>query len=115
MVECKAHSQNSKVERGEWGALKDRWVKLQKGIKQARISMEFIQQRRADRDVNVPADVTRFDYVVCTSAVEWIPSRDPELWLTDTIPRICTPAELVKLMRSREGEGNVRTGFGSGP
>ena len=102
LIECKAFSQNPRIELGDFAALQDRWKTLDsKYLKQARTLKEFIEQRRADRHVAVPAEVTRFEYAVCSPAVEWIPNRSAELWLTDTIPRICTPAELIEVMASR--------------
>jgi hypothetical protein len=102
LIECKAFSQNPRIEQGDFAALQDRWRTLDtKYLNQARTLKEFIEQRRADRHVAVPAEVIRFEYAVCSPAVEWIPNRSAELWLTDIIPRICTPAELIEVMASR--------------
>jgi hypothetical protein len=102
VVECKAFSQNPRIDQGDFAALKGRWEKLQeKYLKQVRTLTDSIQEHRADLSVAVPAGVTRFEHVLCTTAVEWIPSRDPELWLTEAIPRICTPKELIKAMQAR--------------
>ncbi len=82
-----------RIEPGDFAALQDRWKTLRSTyLKQAWTLKEFIEQRRADRDVAVPAEVTRFEYALCSPAVEWIPNRSAELWLTDAIPRICMPA-----------------------
>jgi hypothetical protein len=102
IVECKAFSQNPRIELGDYAALQDRWKTLDdRYLDQARTLKDFIKQRRADRHVAVPDEVTRFEYALCTPAVEWIPNRSGDLWLTDSIPRICTPAELIEVMTSR--------------
>lgn len=106
VVECKAFSQNPRIDQGDYVALKGRWEKLHKDyLKQVRTLKDFIQEHRAEPSVAVPSEVTSFEHVVCTTAVEWIPSRDPELWLTKTIPRICTPAELIQAMQTRLPRG----------
>lgn len=106
VVECKAFSQNPRIDQGDYAALKGRWEKLHKDyLKQVRTLKDLIQEHRTQPSVAVPSEVTSFEHVVCTTAVEWIPSRDPELWLTKTIPRICTPAELIQAMQTRQARG----------
>jgi hypothetical protein len=55
LLEWKAFSQNPRIEQGDFAALRDRWKTLRrKYLKQVRTLKEFIEQRRADRDVAVP-------------------------------------------------------------
>lgn len=99
LVEAKASFQNLRIDKGDFAALKGRWEKLHdRYLNQARGLKEFIEADRAGRNYEVPPEVTRIEHVVCTPGVEWIPSRDAELWLTDDIPRICTPDELLLIL-----------------
>lgn len=101
LVECKAFSQNPKIELGDWAAIQNRWSKLNDDyLEQARTLRDFVEANRGDDRLAVPAEITQFEYAVCTPGVEWIPSRDRELWLTESVPRICTPAELFEVMSS---------------
>jgi hypothetical protein len=42
----------------------------------------------------LPASIVAILPVVVTAVTEWIDTKDPTLWLTDEIPRICTVGEL---------------------
>lgn len=101
LVECKAFSQNPKIELGDWAAIQNRWSTLKDDyLEQARTLRDFVETNRGDVRLAVPAEITQFEYAVCTPGVEWIPSCDPELWLNESVPRICTPAELFEVMAS---------------
>ena len=99
VVECKARSQNARVERGEYAAVKARWETLRdKHLGQAETLKNFLEANRTGRNFEIPDSVTTIEHCVCTPAAEWIPSRDPALWFTDEIPRICTPDELIQIL-----------------
>lgn len=101
LVECKAFSQNPRIELGDYAALQNRWSTLHDTyLDQARTLRDFVRDHRDDERVAVPKQIDTFEYALCTPGVEWIPSRDPELWLTEEVPRICTPAELMQRMES---------------
>jgi hypothetical protein len=106
VVECKAYAQNPKIDRGDWGARLTRQDKLIEYLDQARTLAEFIDDERTGRNYQVPAEVARTEHVLCTPGVEFIWSRDRELWLTDRIPRICTPAELTLVLKSAIARGD---------
>jgi hypothetical protein len=100
VVECKAYAQNPRIDRGEWAARASRQQQLVGYLEQARTLAEFIDEQRLGRNYEVPAGVTRVEHVLCTPGVEFIWSRDPQLWLTDEIPRICTLDELVLILKA---------------
>lgn len=102
LVECKAFSQNPRIELGDFAALQNRWSTLkEKYLKQARTLRDFVRDHREDDRIGVPDGVGTFEYALCTPGVEWIPNRDSELWLSDDVPRICTPTELMNVMNAR--------------
>jgi hypothetical protein len=99
-VECKAYAQNPKIDRGDWAARTNRQDQLVAYLDQARTLAEFIDGERHGRNYEVPEGVTTIEHMLCTPGVEFIWSRAPELWLTTTIPRICTPDELVLVLKA---------------
>jgi hypothetical protein len=104
VVECKAFSQNPRIDRGDFAALKARRETLEKYLGQARTMADFLEANRKGRNYEVPVNVLRFDYLLCTPGVEYIWTRDPAMWMTTETPRICTPGELTDLFR----EANAR-------
>jgi hypothetical protein len=102
VVECKAYAQNPKIDRGDWAARLNRQGQLVKYFEQAKTLAGFIDAERTGRDYDVPAEVSRIEPILCTPGVEFIWSRDPDLWVTDVIPRICTVDELVALLEASE-------------
>jgi hypothetical protein len=102
LVECKAFSQNPRIEIRDFVALHNRRSTLkEKYLKQARTLCDFVKDHREDDRIGVPDGVGTFEYAVCTPGVEWVPSRDSKLWLSDDVPRICTPTELINVMDAR--------------
>jgi len=95
VIECKARVRGIRIDRGDWSARLNRQDTLVEDLDQARTLIEFLEDQRMGADYEVPADVTRFEHVLCTPGPEFIWTREPELWLTDEIPRICTPDELI--------------------
>jgi hypothetical protein len=100
VVERKAYAQNPKIDRGDWGARLGRQDQLIKFLDQARTLAEFISEERSGRNYDVPAEVTRVEPILCTPGVEFIWSRDEDLWVTEDIPRICTVDELMLLVKA---------------
>jgi hypothetical protein len=79
---------------------------LKTTLKRAELFIRLICRWRATIfGPNVVLETVRtIDYVLCTLAVEWIPSTADELWLTPEIPRICTPHELLIVLASEAGQ-----------
>ena len=73
VVECKARSQNARVERGEYAAVKARWETLRdKHLGQAETLKNFLEANRTGRNYEIPDSVTTIEHCVCTPAAEWI-------------------------------------------
>jgi len=95
VIECKARVRGIRIDRGDWSARLNRQETLVADLDQARTLVGFLQEERTGADYEVPARVTSFEHVLCTPGPEFMWTRESELWLTDEIPRICTPDELV--------------------
>lgn len=98
VIECKARVRGIRIDRGDWSARLNRQDTLAEGLDQARTLVEFLHEERTGADYEVPRAVTDIEHVLCTPGPEFIWTRDPELWLTDEIPRICTAEELILVL-----------------
>jgi hypothetical protein len=98
VVECKALSQNPKIDRGSYMALRNRRESLELCLTQARTLADFVRSNPTGRNYELPPNIDRIEYAVCTPGVEWIWTRDADLWLTETVPRVCTLDELLDLL-----------------
>lgn len=98
VLECKAHHQDIRIDRGDHAKLRSQREKLTKDLKQGRTLVEFLREHPKGTNYSVPDNVTEIECCVLTTGVEWIWSEDPGLWLTDDIPRICTLDELLSLL-----------------
>lgn len=98
VVECKALSQNPKIDRGSFMALKRRRESLEAHLSQARTLADFIRTNPTGRNYAIPFGINRIEYAVCTTGVEWIWARGDDLWLTQTVPRVCTLDELLDFL-----------------
>jgi SEC-C motif len=103
IVECKAYAQNPRIDRGDWAARLSRQDQLLTYLDQARTLAEFIDAERIGRNYQVPQQITRVEHLLCTPGVEFIWGREPHLWLTDEIPRICTVDELMIVLKATSG------------
>lgn len=106
VVECKARVRGNRIDRGDWSGRLNRQDTLLEDLEQARTLAEFLREEPRGADYQLPNGVTRFEPVLCTPGPEFIWSHAPELWLTETIPRICTPDELV-LVLADDGRGEA--------
>jgi len=102
VVECKAYAQNPKIDRGSWAARVNRQDQLIAYLEQARTLAEFIEAERDGSNYQVPEQITRVEYLLCTPGIEFIWSREPHLWLTKEIPRICTVDELMIALKATD-------------
>jgi hypothetical protein len=99
VVECKAYAQNPKLDRGDYATQRTRQDQLLKYLDQARSLAGFLDSERTGLNYEVPPEVTRIEAVLCTPGVEFIWTSERGIWLTDAIPRICTPAELILALK----------------
>ncbi len=98
ILECKAHHQDVHIDRGDHAKLRSQREKLTKDLKQGRTLVEFLREHPKGTNYSVPDNVTRIECCILTTGIEWIWSEDPELWLTDDVPRICTLDEFLGLL-----------------
>jgi Nuclease-related domain len=96
VVECKAYATNYRIERGDYAALKGRWRTLQKDLEQARTLARFIEENHSGQRWQLPPEVKRIEYCVCTPLAEHMQELGNAYWLSPDVPRVCLPRELVK-------------------
>jgi hypothetical protein len=105
VVECKAYSANRRVGRGDWSALQNRWERLTDDLDQARTMARFLEVHPRGKaypggvPYQVPEQVTRIEYCVCTPFTEFIPKGAQEYWFDAETPRICMPKELMEFVK----------------
>ena len=100
IVECKAFSQQARIDRGDYAALRDRRQTLEKYLTQAEEVAALISDNPKGRNYELPRGVERIEPCVCTSGVEYIWSTDRRFWINDDVPRIATIEELLELART---------------
>lgn len=101
VVEAKAFAQNPRVDRGDFAALKGRRETLESYLNQARTLAQVLRDSPEGRNYEVPSSVKKIDYCLCTPGVEWIWTRETDLWLDATTPRICALDELIGALTTR--------------
>lgn len=104
VVECKAYAQNPRIDRGDWTARLSRQEQLLCYLEQARTLAEFISAERSGSNYELHDQVARVEHLLCTPGVEFIWSSEERLWLTEEIPRICSVAELMIVLKAAAGE-----------
>ena len=98
IVECKAHSRSTRVDRADYIKLKGRSELLGEDLDQARTLADFVRDNPTGRNYATPGCVEKIDYCVVTPEAEWIWTEDKKLWLSDTVPRICTMDEILAIL-----------------
>ena len=83
-----------------------RWQLLTRHCQQAATLAAFLRAHRARKDYAVPEGVQDIEWVVVTPGVECIPTVDARYWLTPTVPRICTPEELIDFACAPVGDSD---------
>lgn len=100
VVECKAFGAHPGIDRGDFSAIRTRWDSILGFLEQARTLALGLEHHRVGKNYSLPIDVKRVEYCVVTPTVEWIPESDSSFWLTSDTPRVCTPSELVGVVRN---------------
>lgn len=82
---------------GTQDALEFRKGKCEKGLQEADDKARWLSLHLAEGDFSLPQEVSVIVPLLVSPFVEYVWSRDPMLWLTDDLPRICAPRELEDL------------------
>lgn len=84
---------------GDPKRLNRRWKEVvQADLDQVDTLSELLQRKPIGLNFQIPDVVDWIVPLVCTTACEWIPSKDRKWWLFDDMPRACTALELMELI-----------------
>lgn len=102
LAECKAVSAHPRLDRGEPEILARRWQKMLDHLAQVDSLRAFLLENPSGANYAVPEHITEIKACVCTPMAEYIPTREPDLWLTSEVPRVCVPAELISVALQKD-------------
>lgn len=100
VCECRAVGRSVDFERGKRKALEFRKQKLQKALKESDDRVAWLSSHKNGRNYKIPGSVNVICPVVISPFVEYLWSKDSELWLADDVPRILTPEEMEEFIKS---------------
>ena len=98
VVECKAFGVPPAFGRGEPVALQTRKEKLDAALDQVDGLCELLSTERKGRNFELPAKVTHIVSIVASPFPEYVDSKGDRYFLTPSIPRVCTPEEIVQFI-----------------
>ncbi len=104
--ELKSHMRSLAYINGEKKSLDFRQSLLENALKEADQKALWLRKHRSGANYSIPSTVTRIIPFVVSSFVEYIWSKDENLWLTDEIPRICSAKE-CELLYSKDVAGAI--------
>jgi hypothetical protein len=96
IIECKARSVSRMLDRGLPDAVAGRVRVMDHDLEK----LEMISRYLSDNPAQLDPEISHVMSLVCTPSPEYIPSPDPRYWLTDKIPRVCTPTEIVNYLKT---------------
>lgn len=82
---------------GTQDALNFRRGKCEQGLKEADDKAQWLAKHPFGNNYLVPEEVSVIVPLLVSPFVEYVWSRNPTLWLSHELPRICTPAELAEV------------------
>lgn len=94
-VECKAFAKSRNFFRGDPGAVSQRTGRLSQAVNQAKGAAKALRESIARNDLGLSL-IQQVEWVVCTPSQEYLNPLDAFGMLSEEIPRICTPEELVR-------------------
>lgn len=100
ICECRAVGRSVDFERGKGKALEFRKHKLQKALEGNDHRAAWLSTRKNGRNYKIPGSVNVICPVVISPFMEYVWSKDPQLWLADDVPRILTPEEMEEFIKS---------------
>ena len=102
IVECKAINRSIAFDRGTKEALKFRKEKYNEAIEQVDEKAEWLIKNKKGTNFDISI-YKKIIPVVITPFKEYIRTDERKYWLSDEIPRILTPFELIEMIE----EGNL--------
>jgi len=100
VIECKSFSRSLAFERGEPDALKSREEKTEAALNQVDSLCELLSKESKGRNFEIPRGVTRLVAIAASPFPEYIAVKSERYFLTNDIPRVCTPQEIAEFSRS---------------
>jgi hypothetical protein len=102
VVECKAWSVPYEFHRGEPTAIRSRTKRLKKALAKLDGLCDKLAAFPQGKNYDIPSHVAGIVPVICTPFPEYIHSKNHKYFLSQKIPRICTPDELAAFLLSFE-------------
>jgi len=100
VVECKAFGVAPAFHRGEPKALQSREQRIDDALGQVDGLCELLSKERKGRNFEIPQSVSHLVAIAASPFPEYIHVKSELHFLTDDIPRACTPEEMVEFLRS---------------
>jgi hypothetical protein len=95
--ELKTYKRSLSYIKGDSKSIEYRVKELKGALAQVRNKAIWLKRYRKGRNYYIPDDITAIIPFVVTPFAEYIWDVSANLWLTDKIPRICTPSECLCL------------------
>jgi len=99
-IECKAFRKSRNFFRGDSSEISYRRNRIKKAVQQSKETVAVIQNALKFGNERLPA-VESVEAVVCTPTQEYLIPFDEYGMLTDNIPRVCTPEELIQVLNRK--------------
>jgi len=97
IIECKVFSKSIGFDRGNKEAIQYRKIKYAEAIEQVKEKIGWLIKNKEGTNFNI-RKYSKIIGVVITPFSEYIRVDERQFWLTEEIPRILTPFELIKLL-----------------
>jgi hypothetical protein len=102
ILECKAHAVHPAFDRGEADALERRKDLNVQALDQADSLAAFLAANPNGNDYHIPENVRHIVSAAVSPFPEYIDTKTDYWFLTERIPRVCTPEEIVSFISSFE-------------
>ncbi len=100
IVECKAYAVSVECLRGDESATRNRWSYVEQWLSQVVKTTRLLASNPQGDNYRIPNDIHYLVPVVCSQHVEAVYDFDDKHFLSDNIPRVCTPQELLIVLAS---------------
>lgn len=107
IIECKAHALDPSFDKGEPAALDKRGGLNVHALQQADTLAHFLAESPNGKDWEVPPTVHFIASLAVSPFPEYIHERSDRFFLSERIPRVCTPEEAVEFMRQFRSADHV--------
>lgn len=99
LFECVSIEKPLDYEKGKHKTLELRKERLLEKMEQARSLQSFLMENPKGTNYDFTG-ATEFEWIVVSPFVEWIWSKEADLWINGTFPRILAPEETFELLSS---------------